>query len=209
MYLNYGASRRAHRNATTVLSFLLALTLIVVALGTPPAAQADGPIAGNLAANWGLENYDGPYGDYNGHPLQIASGWTPVPDQRPGSTLHVRRPVRGDLRGQRRHSPASGRQRLPESLAGPPVRGGHLSASPRDAGQSLHGQEYVAERRRLDHTRSNRQNGEANRHRSLRWHQSDRGLDRLGRGRTAATRASSTRERRSARKRTRSRCSSR
>jgi hypothetical protein len=45
-------------------------------LGAPLAARADGPIGGNLAANWGLEGFDAPYDNYNGFKLQVASGWT-------------------------------------------------------------------------------------------------------------------------------------
>ncbi len=71
----HGARRRVYSRATIGLSLLLGVALVFVALGAPPVAQADGPIAGNLAANWGLENFDNPYGDYNGHPLQVASGW--------------------------------------------------------------------------------------------------------------------------------------
>lgn len=73
---NYGERRRALNHTTTVLSLLLALSMVIVALRAARPAQADGPIAGNLIANWGLENFDNPYGDYNGHPLQVASGWT-------------------------------------------------------------------------------------------------------------------------------------
>jgi hypothetical protein len=71
----HGGPYRAS-NRPSMPSCLVALTLAVLAALAPLAARAEGPIAGNVVANWGLESFDPPYADYNGHPLQVAAGWT-------------------------------------------------------------------------------------------------------------------------------------
>jgi hypothetical protein len=55
-----------------ILSGIVVLVLVVV---LPFGVDADGP-AGNLTRYWGLEGWGAAYGDYNGHMLQVAEGWT-------------------------------------------------------------------------------------------------------------------------------------
>jgi len=62
-------------NAIRKLAGVVCCALCAVSTALPPAVAADGP-AGNMLYNWGMESWGAAYGDYNGHMLQVAEGWT-------------------------------------------------------------------------------------------------------------------------------------
>jgi hypothetical protein len=71
---SHGESCRDSRKRNTAVALLLAVALCAAGLSAPLAARADGPIAGNLARNWGLESFY-TYDSYNGYDLSIANEW--------------------------------------------------------------------------------------------------------------------------------------